>query len=253
MFPRTHTNRRSTEDGSTGEDGSTAVRFDDVTHEYGSSGRRFRSGRDRSVTALRDVSFTVRTGEVVGLTGPSGSGKSTVLHAVAGLLVPTSGTVELFGTPLTALSNRGRLKARRRHVGIVFQRFHLLPSLSARANVALPLVQAGYTKRSRRKRATELLERVGLEDRATHLPGELSGGEQQRVAIARALATDPDVIVADEPTGELDTATGADVLELLTDVADDRTVLIATHDVSVLSVTDRAISLRDGSVIADER
>lgn len=253
MTPRSHTDSRSVRDGASVEDGSAAVRFDDVTHQYGSTGRRLRSKRDRSVTALRDVSFSVRTGEVVGLTGPSGSGKSTVLHAVAGLLVPTAGSVELLGTDLTALSSRARLRARRRHVGIVFQRFHLLPSLSARANVALPLVQAGYTRRSRRRRATTLLERVGLEDRASHLPGQLSGGEQQRVAIARALATDPDVIVADEPTGELDTATSTEILELLTDVADGRTVLLATHDVSTLSVADRVVTLRDGAVIDDER
>lgn len=253
MSPRIHTGGRSVGDGPSVEEGSTAVRFDDVTHEYRSSGRRLRSSRDRSVTALRDVSFTARTGEVVGLTGPSGSGKSTILHAIAGLLVPTAGTVELLGTDLTSLSNRKRLHVRRRHVGIVFQRFHLLPTLSARANVALPLVQAGYSKSTRRERATELLERVGLDERVSHLPGALSGGEQQRVAIARALSTDPDVIVADEPTGELDTVTGSDVLELLTDVADDRTVLIATHDVSALSITDRVISLRDGTVIEDAR
>ena len=253
MFHRSHRKSRSAGNGEPAGRDSTAVRFDDVTHEYGSSGRRFRTNGDRSVTALCDVSFAVRTGEVVGLTGPSGSGKSTALHAVAGLLVPTAGTVELLGTDLTTLSNRARLRTRRRHVGIVFQRFHLLPSLSARANVALPLVQAGYSKRRRRERATTLLERVGLGDRVSHLPGELSGGEQQRVAIARALATDPDVIVADEPTGELDTATGAAVLELLSDLADDRTVLIATHDVSVLSVVDRTISLRDGTVIEDAR
>ncbi|WP_430540851.1 ABC transporter ATP-binding protein [Natrialbaceae archaeon AArc-T1-2] len=231
---------------------STAVRLEDVHHEYASSGR-FRSSRDRSVTALRDVTLAVEEGEVVGLAGPSGSGKSTILHAVAGLVVPTAGTVSVLGTDLTALSDRERVRTRRRHVGIVFQRFHLLPALSARANVALPLVQAGLPRSRRRERATALLEEVGLGDRVTHLPGELSGGEQQRVAIARALATDPDVIVADEPTGELDTTTGANVLELLTDVGGGRTVLVASHDEATLSVADRVIRLRDGTVVSDGR
>lgn len=232
---------------------SAAVRLEGVTHEYGSNGGRLGSGGGRAVTALEDVSLSVRPGEIVGLEGPSGSGKSTILHAVAGLVVPTAGTVEVLDTDLTALSDRRRTRARRRHIGIVFQRFHLLPSLSARANVALPLVQAGVPKRRRRERAETLLEEVGLEDRATHLPSELSGGERQRVALARALATDPDVIVADEPTGELDTATGRDVLELLTDVGRDRdrAVLVASHDEDTLAVADRVITLRDGRVVTD--
>ena len=233
-------------------DPATAVRLENVTHEYGSDGR----GRsdDRTVTALRDVSFDVRAGEIVGLEGPSGSGKSTILHAVSGLVVPTEGRIELLETAdLTSLSDRDRTRLRRRHVGIVFQRFHLLPSLSARANVALPLVQAGVGRSTRRERAESLLERVGLGDRMAHPPGELSGGERQRVAIARALVTDPDVIVADEPTGELDTATGADVLELLTDIGRDRAVLVASHDDSTLAVADRVVTLRDGRVIDDGR
>ncbi|ELZ08756.1 ABC transporter-related protein [Natrinema thermotolerans DSM 11552] len=200
------------------------------------------------MTALRGVSIDVPRGTIVGLEGPSGSGKSTILHAVAGLLVPTAGRVEVAGTDLTALSDAERTRLRRRHIGIVFQRFYLLPSLSARANVALPLVQAGVPRADRRDRAESLLEAVGLGDRATHLPGELSGGERQRVAIARALSTDPDVIVADEPTGELDTATGRTVLELLTDVGRDRAVIVASHDEGALSVADRIVSLRDGRV-----
>ncbi|MFC4543504.1 ABC transporter ATP-binding protein [Halosolutus amylolyticus] len=234
-------------------DASAIVRLENVSHVYGSTGRGLRSRRDRSVTALRDVSVTVREGEVVGLRGPSGSGKSTILHAITGLLVPTEGSVELCGTDLAAVSGGERTRLRRRHVGIVFQRFHLLPSLSARANVALPLVQEGVPRSHRRERATTLLERVGLEDRVTHLPGELSGGERQRVAIARALSTDPDVLVADEPTGELDTETGTDVLELLTDIGRDRAVVVASHDNSTLAVADRVVTLRDGRVIEDGR
>ncbi len=230
---------------------TAAVRLGDVTHEYGTDSGRFGSGNDRSLTALRDVSLSVQPGTIVGLKGPSGSGKSTILHAVSGLLVPTSGTVELLGTDLTALSDRERVRVRREHVGIVFQRFHLLPSLTARANVALPLVQAGVPRSERRERAERLLERVGLGDRTNHLPGELSGGERQRVAIARSLSTDPDVIVADEPTGELDTATGTEVLELLTSLGDDRAVLVASHDSATLAIADDVVRLRDGMVIED--
>ena len=243
----------STAEADANEASTAAVRLESVTHEYGSSGGRLRSSRDRTVTALEDVTLSVREGEMVGLQGPSGSGKSTILHAVSGLLVPTDGTVRLLETDLTSLSDRERTRVRREHVGIVFQRFHLLPSLSARANVALPLVQAGVPKSLRRERATELLEDVGLGDRTTHLPSELSGGERQRVAIARALAADPDVLVADEPTGELDTETGADVLDLLTAVGRDRAVLVASHDDETLSAVDRVISLRDGRVVDDGR
>lgn len=235
----------------TDADSTAAVRLEDVTHEYGSSGGRGRSSTDRTVTALRDVSFDVGPGDIVGLEGPSGSGKSTILHAVTGLLVPTEGAVELLGTDLTGLSERERTRLRRQHIGIVFQRFHLLQSLSARANVALPLVQAGVPRSTRRERAEALLEEVGLADRATHLPGELSGGERQRVAIARALVTDPDVIVADEPTGELDSATGADVLDLLSDIGRDRALLVASHDDATLAVADRVVTLRDGRVVED--
>ncbi|WP_049910218.1 ABC transporter ATP-binding protein [Natrinema gari] len=240
--------RSSARDRADERESVTAVRLEGVTHEYGSTGGRFRSGDERTVTALRGVSLDVPTGSIVGLEGPSGSGKSTVLHAVAGLLVPTAGRVELRGTDIAALSDAERTRLRRRHVGIVFQRFHLLPSLSARANVALPLVQAGVPRAARRDRATTLLEAVGLGDRTTHLPSELSGGERQRVAIARALSTDPDVIVADEPTGELDTATGREVLELLTDVGRERAVLVASHDEATLAVADRVVTLCDGRV-----
>ncbi|WP_394740496.1 ABC transporter ATP-binding protein [Natronococcus roseus] len=229
-----------------------AVRLEGVGHEYGTGGG-FRARSDRTVTALEDVSLSVEAGEIVGLEGPSGSGKSTILHAVAGLLVPTAGTVALHGTDVASLSDRRRTRLRRERVGIVFQRFHLLPALSARANVALPLVQAGVPKGRRRERASRLLERVDLEDRTTHLPGELSGGERQRVAIARALATDPDVIVADEPTGELDTATGETVLEALTDLGRERAMLVASHDTETLAVADRVVTLRDGRVVSGER
>ncbi|WP_254524921.1 ABC transporter ATP-binding protein [Natrinema caseinilyticum] len=255
MFDHSVSDSRSSvgDDGDGDRESTPAVRLDGISHQYGSTSGRFRSTTERTVTALRDVSFEVPMGTIVGLEGPSGSGKSTILHVVSGLLVPTAGSVELRGTDLAALSDAQRTRLRRQHIGIVFQRFHLLPSLSARANVALPLVQTGVPRSDRRARATELLEAVGLADRVTHLPGELSGGERQRVAIARALAADPDVIVADEPTGELDTATGADVLELLTDIGRERAVLVASHDESTLSVADRVVTLCDGQVVDDDR
>jgi putative ABC transport system ATP-binding protein len=203
------------------------------------------------VTALEEVSLAVNRGEVVGIAGPSGSGKSTLLHLLGGLDDPTNGTIALAGTDMTSLSDRKRTRIRLDHVGIVFQRFYLVPSLSARGNVALPLVQRGSSKRERRRRAESLLETVGLSDRGDHRPDELSGGEQQRVAIARALVTDPDVVLADEPTGELDSATGERVLELLTEVADDRAVLLASHDDRALRRADRIVRLQDGRVVDD--
>lgn len=199
------------------------------------------------MTALDGVSLDVYPGEIVGLQGPSGSGKSTLLHLIAALDEPSSGTVTLAGRETGGLRARERARLRLETVGMVFQRFHLLPALSARANVALPLVEAGMGKRERRSRAETLLERVGLGDRVTHTPGQLSGGEQQRVAIARALATDPPLVVADEPTGELDTETGASVLELIAEVAGDgRAVVVASHDGPTLGIADRVIDLRDG-------
>jgi putative ABC transport system ATP-binding protein len=256
--PVTSSNRAvrgaTTDAGGTTERPSTpAVRLVDVGHEYGSSDPRGRSRSDRTATALSGVSFRIEPGETVGLEGPSGSGKSTILRAVSGLVVPTAGRVELHGTDLATCADRERTRLRRRRVGIVFRRGHLLPSLSARANVALPLAQAGIPKSVRHGRATALLDDVGLGDRATQLPGELRGGERQRVAIARALATDPDVLVADEPTGELDAATGEGVLELLTEIGKQRTILVASRDEPTLDVADRVVTLESGTVVADER
>jgi len=229
-------------------DGESLVR----EYQRGGSGW-FRSNAGPSVRALDGVSVTITQGEVVGIAGPSGSGKSTLLHLLSGLDLPTSGRVRIAGTDTSELSEHRRARHRLDHVGIVFQRFHLLPSLSARSNVALPLVELGASKSARRDRAAILLDAIGLADRASHKPGQLSGGEQQRVAIARALATEPELVIADEPTGELDSETSARVLDLLTDIADDRAVVIASHDRQALEVCDRVLLLQDGQIAGDGR
>ncbi|MDG5821304.1 ABC transporter ATP-binding protein [Natronococcus sp. A-GB7] len=233
---------------------SAVVSASDVRKVYtqGSNPGRIARALGRSppptISAVDTVSLAVSQEEIVGLAGPSGSGKSTLLHILAGLEHPTEGTVTFQGTELAALSRRGRTRHRLEHIGIVFQHFHLLNSLSARANVALPLVELGVGKRQRRQRATDLLERVGLGDRITHRPGELSGGERQRVAIARALVTDPALVVADEPTGELDTDTGRTILQEFQRVAENRAVVLASHDRETLDICDRLLRLRDGSI-----
>jgi putative ABC transport system ATP-binding protein len=201
-----------------------------------------------AVTAVDSVSLSIAPGEIVGIAGPSGSGKSTLLHLLAGLEQPTGGSIRFEDTELSSLSDRKLTRHRLDNVGIVFQRFHLLPSLSARANVALPLLEQGVAKTTRRDRAASLLGKVGLDDRLGHTPDQLSGGEQQRVAIARALATDPTLIVADEPTGELDSATGRTVLDVLQRITDDgdRSIVVASHDDQTVSICDRVIELADG-------
>lgn len=229
------------------------VQCEQVTRAYRGvgGGRLFDRFRDGDVqpttTALNNVSLSVSRGEIVGIEGPSGSGKSTLLHLLAALDVPTSGAVSVCGADTAALSDRERTRLRLESVGVVFQRFHLLPSLSVRANVALPLIELGVPKRNRRVRAEQLLDAVGLDDRKTHTPRQLSGGEQQRVAVARALITDPALLVADEPTGELDTETGEQILSLFTDMAArDTAVVLASHDREAIGIADRVVRLRDG-------
>jgi putative ABC transport system ATP-binding protein len=233
-------------------DARPVVACRDVTRRYTrGSGSLFSNRSHPTVTALDGVSTSIATGEFVGIAGPSGSGKSTLLHLLAGLDVPTEGVVRLVGTDTSTLSEQQRARLRLDNVGIVFQQFYLLPSLSARANVALPLVERGVGKRRRRERAEGLLQRVGLGDRTDHRPGELSGGEQQRVAIARALVTDPRLLIADEPTGELDTATGQQIIDMLAEHTEDRAVVVASHDENVLDQTERLVRLRDGHIQSD--
>ena len=206
------------------------------------------------VTALRDVSLTVPPGELVGITGPSGSGKTTLLNLIGGLDQATSGEVRVGGRLLNTLSDDELSRYRRETVGIIFQSFHLLPTLSCRENVAMPLHLSGWPRRKVDVRTRELLSLVQLDHRCSHLPEELSGGERQRVAIARALAANPPVLLADEPVGNLDTQTGADILDLIGDIHArlGATVLIVTHEPSVARMCNRTIILRDGSVVGDE-
>lgn len=234
---------------------SPLVDCNNLTRSYtigdDSSGLLGRGSTDTpTVTALGNINLTIHRGEIIGVAGPSGSGKSTLLHLLAGLDTPTAGSVSFDGTRLNSLSKQARTRHRLDHVGIVFQHFHLLESLSARANVAIPLVELGRPKGERRERATELLEAMGLGDRITHRPAQLSGGEQQRVAIARALVTEPDLVVADEPTGELDTQTGKQVLTRFRKVAEnlDTAVVIASHDEPTLAIVDRLVRMRDGQI-----
>jgi putative ABC transport system ATP-binding protein len=213
-------------------------------------GRRYGEG-EAAIDALRDVTIAFPRGQFSAVMGPSGSGKSTLLHCLAGLDHPTSGTVEIDGTALAGLSDRELTVLRRSAIGFIFQSFNLLPMLSAFDNVELPLRIAGNRDGGDRVRA--VLEDVGLADRASHRPSELSGGQQQRVAIARALVSEPTVIFADEPTGNLDSASGHEILELLRRAVDEsgRTVVMVTHDPRAATIADRVVLLSDGHVVMD--
>ena len=213
----------------------------------------FGTGEAR-VEALRGIDLRVRRGEFVAVMGPSGSGKSTLLHLVGGLDTPSSGHVVVGGEELGALSDDRLTLLRRRRIGFVFQAFNLLDVLTALENVALPLVIDGVGEREAHRRAGAALDRVGLATRATHRPGQLSGGEQQRVAIARALVTEPLLFLADEPTGNLDSAGGAQVMAVLRRLVDERgqTVLMVTHNPQHATHADRLLRLRDGRVVEED-
>jgi len=202
-----------------------------------------------TVHALRGVSLTVEAGEYVAIVGPSGCGKSTLLQLAGGLDAPTSGTIELMGTRLDALSDRALTRLRLERLGFVFQRFHLLPVLTAAENIELPMAEAGVSRAERRARAAELLGYVGLAHRARHRATELSGGEMQRVAIARALANRPALVLADEPTGELDAATGREILTLFRRLnRDGMTLLVVTHDERLAAEAGRVVKMLDGRI-----
>jgi putative ABC transport system ATP-binding protein len=209
----------------------------------------------RRVTALADVHLSVARGELVAIVGPSGSGKSTLLNLIGGLDRPTSGEIAIDGQPLAGLSDDRITLVRRDKLGFIFQFFNLLPSLTCLENVALPLHLRGWPRRKAVARAKELLELVQLGARLEHTPDELSGGERQRTAIARALSVYPPILLADEPTGNLDTQTGVEILRLIHDLHRrlGATVLIVTHDAGVAGSCPRTITLRDGRVVGDER
>lgn len=205
------------------------------------------------VNILHGIDLTVRAGEAVGLVGPSGSGKTSLLMIIAGLERPTSGQVVVAGQDFANLDEDGLAAFRGQHVGVVFQNFHLIPTMTARENVALPLDLAGVDNGL--ARADALLGLVGLGDRLTHYPAQLSGGEQQRVALARAFVTEPALLLADEPTGNLDGETGAGVIELMFDLHRQRpvTLLLITHDPALAARCERTIELRDGRICGDRR
>ncbi len=208
-----------------------------------------------SVAALRGVSLTITEGEYLAVIGPSGSGKSTLMHILGCLDVPTSGRYRLAGEDVSHMSETALAEVRNRRIGFVFQQFNLLASMTAWQNVELPLVYAGVPRAERKERAMGALGRVGLAGRVNHRPGELSGGQQQRVAVARALVTEPDLILADEPTGNLDSKSAADVMRLMGELYEaGRTLVLITHDVEVASAAERVVGIRDGLLSdSDER
>ncbi|WP_184713622.1 ABC transporter ATP-binding protein [Streptosporangium saharense] len=204
------------------------------------------------VRAVDEVGLEVPQGQTLAVMGPSGCGKSTLLHLLGGLERPTGGEVWMAGRRIDTLSERALARMRRRSVGFVFQAFHLVEELSAAENVELPALLAGCSRRQARRRASLLLEQVGLSGRARHLPSQLSGGQRQRVAVARALANDPLVVLADEPTGNLDTAATLDVLRIFEDLRSaGQTLVIVTHDERVAATADRLVSMRDGMFVDD--
>jgi len=209
---------------------------------------------DQVVRALDGISLSIAAGEFTSIIGPSGSGKSTLLHLLGALDSPDSGSIRFQGEEIGSLDEERQSEFRRHRVGFVFQFFNLLPTLSAWENVAIPKLLDGTGLRKAKPRALELLERVGLAERAEHRPAELSGGQMQRVAVARSLIMDPPLILADEPTGNLDSETGASILELLGEVAGSgNSVVMVTHDMGAVRYCDRVITLRDGKIGSDER
>jgi len=216
----------------------------DVTRRYGEG--------DAAVDALRGVTLDIVAGQFAAVMGPSGSGKSTLMHILAGLDKPTNGTVEIAGTDITNLSDSRLTLLRRHQVGFIFQFFNLLPMLTAEENILLPLRLAGETVN--RGWADEVIEQVGLSDRRKHRPAELSGGQQQRVAIARALASRPAVLFADEPTGNLDSTTSGEILQLLREMVTThgQTMVMVTHDANAAAMADRVLFLADGQIVRDQ-
>ncbi len=211
-------------------------------------------GEDVTVDALRGIDIDIKAGEFVAIVGPSGSGKSTLMHIIGILDKPTTGDVFLEGKNIGKQNEENLALLRNKHIGFVFQAFNLLPKTSARDNVELPLVYAGDSKETRVKKAEEQLNKVGLGDRMDHTPAQLSGGQQQRVAIARALVTNPSLILADEPTGNLDSKSGGEILGILKDLnKQGRTIVLVTHDMDIAQNARRIVSIKDGEIVSDNR
>lgn len=208
---------------------------------------------DESIRVLHDISAEIRMGELTMLVGPSGCGKTTLISILSGILSATSGTIDLMGTTLNALSDKQKTLFRREHIGFIFQQYNLLPALTAAENAAIPLVAAGMDIKSATARATLLLEQIGMKGQTQKLPRQLSGGQQQRIAIARALVHNPKLVVCDEPTAALDAKTGHSVMEILREIANDqnRAVLIVTHDSRIYHFADRILEMSDGRIVGD--
>jgi putative ABC transport system ATP-binding protein len=221
------------------------IQLENVSKNYGTT---------EIVHALKNVNLTIQRGERVALMGPSGSGKSTFLNLVCGLDEPSSGSIKIDGIELSQLDDDARTRARREKIGMIFQTFNLLPTLTALENVTLPLRLQGIGRRETEERAAKMLERVGLKSRESHRPDELSGGERQRVAIARSLVFLPPLLLADEPTGNLDTATGEEILDMLEELHREfnSTLLLVTHNELAARRCDRILTIRDGAIIGEE-
>lgn len=225
----------------------------DPVIELDSVHRRYRMGSE-TIHALDGVSLVIRRNEYVAIMGPSGSGKSTLMNVIGCLDSPDEGNYRLKGQLVSRMDDRSLAHARNREIGFVFQTFNLLSRMSALANVEVPLVYAGVRRRERRKRARDALETVGLADRLLHKPSEMSGGQRQRVAIARALVTNPSILLADEPTGNLDTATGDDIMRLFDRLnAAGHTLIVVTHEDEIANHAQRTIRLSDGKIVSDTR
>jgi putative ABC transport system ATP-binding protein len=225
---------------------SPLMRLSEITKVYGSG--------SLEVPVLHGIDLTIEDGEFVAIMGPSGSGKSTLMNIIGFLDTATSGEFELNGRKGGLAKEKKLAQLRNEHVGFVFQQFFLLPRLNAQKNVESPLIYAGTSKRERSERAKKMLEKVGLEDRIKHLPNQLSGGQKQRVAIARALVNDPTIILADEPTGALDSKTSEQIMKLLVDLnKEGKTVIIVTHEEEIAAYANRKITLKDGIITEDRR